>query len=239
MTDVSALSHSDNELRTEANDPLLLSPESAHRLLIGAPWQRYAVLGDSLAQGVGDPSPGYTNSGWADRVTDALRSVNPALSYLNTGRIGVTSTQVIADQLQSVLEFQPDLVHLSCGGNDLFTAGGSPDEVRANLDTLFAALTRNGAQICAFTLADVWDTDRMAPMRQMRDRMSVLNDIIRDLAARYDAVLVDLWDHPLRLRPDLMSEDLIHFTTSGHAVLAAEIIRALGHRIPSNTQATA
>ncbi|MEV6137886.1 SGNH/GDSL hydrolase family protein [Nocardia sp. NPDC051990] len=226
-----------NDIRTEANDPMLLSNTAALELLADTPWQRYAVLGDSIAQGVGDPSPGYDTAGWADRVAAVLTAANPALSYLNTGRIGATSAQVRAGQLPQVLEFAPDLVHLSCGGNDLFTSGGNIDDLRANLDALFGALARSGAQVSTFTLADVWEAERMAPMRPMRERMSALNDIIRELAARYDAVLVELWDHPLRLRPDLMSTDLIHFTMSGHAVLATEIVRALHGLLPSKEPA--
>lgn len=221
-----------DDIRTEANDPMLLSNTAALELLADAPWQRYAVLGDSIAHGVGDPSPGYDTAGWADRVAAALTAANPALAYLNTGRIGATSAQVRADQLPQVLEFAPDLVHISCGGNDLFTPGGNLDELRANLDALFGALARSGAQVSTFTLADVWEVERMAPMRPMRERMSMLNDIIRELAARYDAVLVEFWDHPLRLRPDLMSADLIHFTMSGHAVVATEMVRALHGLLP-------
>ncbi|WP_039796743.1 SGNH/GDSL hydrolase family protein [Nocardia araoensis] len=221
---------SDNQIRSELNDPLLLPPAEQRRLLADAPWQRYAVLGDSIAQGVGDPSPGYEPVGWADRVAAVLTSVRPDLAYLNTGRIGATSAQVIAEQLPSVLEFRPDLVHLTCGGNDLFLPGGDLTQLRTNLDTLFGALARTGAQIVTFTLADVWEVERMAPMRPMRDRMAALNDLVRELAARYDALLLELWDHPLRLRPDLMSADLIHFSMSGHAVLASDMVRTLaGH----------
>ncbi|MEU6189717.1 SGNH/GDSL hydrolase family protein [Nocardia sp. NPDC047038] len=225
---------SDNDIRTEENDPLLLPPAEQRRLLADAPWQRYAVLGDSIAQGVGDPSPGYEFAGWADRVAAVLTSVRPDLAYLNTGRIGATSAQVIAEQLPSVLEFRPDLVHLSCGGNDLFLPGGDLAELRSNLDTLFGTLARTGARIVTFTLADVWEIERMAPMRPMRDRMAALNDLVRELAARYDALLLELWDHPLRLRPDLMSADLIHFSMSGHAVLASDMVRTLaGHVLVS------
>ncbi|MGW5378296.1 SGNH/GDSL hydrolase family protein [Nocardia sp. NPDC003999] len=225
---------SDNNIRTEENDPLLLPPAEQRRLLAEAPWQRYAVLGDSIAQGVGDPSPGYEFAGWADRVAAVLTSVRPDLAYLNTGRIAATSAQVIAEQLPSVLEFRPDLVHLSCGGNDLFLPGGDLAELRSNLDTLFGTLARTGARMVTFTLADVWEIERMAPMRPMRDRMAALNDLVRELAARYDALLLELWDHPLRLRPDLMSADLIHFSMSGHAVLASDMVRTLaGHVLVS------
>ncbi|GGK99626.1 SGNH/GDSL hydrolase family protein [Nocardia jinanensis] len=217
--------------RTESDDPMLIDPDTARALLGGAPWRRYAVLGDSIAQGVGDASAGYRDIGWSDRVAEVLTAANPGVSYLNTGRIGATSGQMLDEQLDRVLEFRPDLVHLSCGGNDLFHQGGDTDRLRANLETAFAALAAIGAQLCTFTVADVWDTGRMAPMRPMRGRMAELNEIVRALAARYDTVLVDFWEHPLRLRPDLMSADLIHFTTSGHAVVATEMIRALATRI--------
>ncbi|WP_040791384.1 SGNH/GDSL hydrolase family protein [Nocardia paucivorans] len=215
------------EPRTETNDPLVIPTATARELLSGVPWRRYAVLGDSIAQGIGDPSPGYRPCGWAERVVDALTTVQPELRYLNTGRMGATSAQVLAEQVPRVLDFRPDLVHVICGGNDLF-AHTDLVELRANLDAIFSALTDTGALLCTFTMADVWDVERMAPMRPMRTRMADLNDVIRETATRYDALLVDFWDHPLRLRPDLMSDDLIHFTTGGHAVVASEVIRALG-----------
>lgn len=221
----------DHHGRTESDDPMLISPASAGALLREAPWRRYAVLGDSIAQGVGEASAGYREIGWADRVAEVLTAVHPEAAYLNTGRIGATSDQVLAEQLAPALQFRPDLVHISCGGNDLFHPGGDTDRLHANLDSIFSALADTGAQLCAFTVADVWETERMAPMRPMRPRMAELNEIVRDVAVRYDAVLVDFWDHPLRLRPDLMSADLIHFTTSGHAVVATEVIRALAARI--------
>ncbi|HLS75416.1 MAG TPA: SGNH/GDSL hydrolase family protein [Nocardia sp.] len=219
---------------TEQTDPLLLGPDEAVTLLRGAPWRRYAVLGDSIAKGIGDPSPGYEPVGWAERVVTALRGVDPGLSYLNTGRMGATTAEVREQQLPRVLEFEPDLVHVTCGGNDLFVAAEPDlDALRANLDALFAPLAATGAQLCTFTVADVWETERMAPMAVMRERMAALNTAISEVAARYDALLVDFWHHPVRLRPELMSADLIHFTTSGHAVVATEMIRALATLVPA------
>ncbi|MEU3011467.1 SGNH/GDSL hydrolase family protein [Nocardia asteroides] len=216
---------------TEADDPLLLSRAQAVALLDGAPWQRFAVLGDSIAAGTGDPSPGYAATGWADRVAAVLTSVNPALAYRNTGRIGATSTQVRERQLPQVLEFAPDLVHVSCGGNDLFEAGGDPNRLHDNLSAMFEELAAIGAQLSVFTVADVWEVERMAPMRPMRERMAAMNEVVRAVAAEYDAVLTEFWNHPVRTRPTLMSADLIHFTTSGHAVVATEVVRSLARRV--------
>ncbi|MFF0545859.1 SGNH/GDSL hydrolase family protein [Nocardia thailandica] len=218
-------------LFTEADDPLLLPRERAVALLADAPWRRFAVLGDSIAAGTGDPSPGYAATGWADRVAATLSATSPATEYRNVARVGATSTQVRAHQLPGILDFAPDLVHVGCGGNDLFEAGGDPDRLRDNLSAMFAALAATGAQLMTFTVADVWEVERMAPMRPMRERMATMNEVIRAVAADYDAVLTEFWDHPVRTRPTLMSADLIHFTTSGHAVVATEVIRSLGRRL--------
>ncbi|MFC9664350.1 SGNH/GDSL hydrolase family protein [Nocardia sp. NPDC127606] len=219
------------QFSAEADDPLVLAPEQAATLLAGAPWQRFAVLGDSIAAGTGDPSPGYAPTGWADRVAAHLTSANPTLSYRNTGRIGATSAQVIDRQLAEILEFAPDLAHVSCGGNDLFTAGGDVDQLHTNLSTILTALAATGAQLSIFTVADAWSVERMAPMRAMRPQMIAFNEVVRAVAAEFDAVLTEFWNHPLQSRPELMSADLIHFTTSGHAVVAGEVVRSLASLI--------
>jgi hypothetical protein len=56
----------------EARDPHCLSAAAADELLSGAPWRRFAVLGDGMAEGLGDAVPGYQDAGWADRVAAAL-----------------------------------------------------------------------------------------------------------------------------------------------------------------------
>lgn len=216
---------------TEADDPTLLTVETAAGLLADAPWRRFAVVGDSIARGIGDPTPGYRDAGWAERVAEALRLVRPELAYLNTGRTGATSAEVLAGQLDTALAFAPDLVHIACGGNDLFAPEPDLAATHANLDALFAAFAARGARISAFTLTDVWDREQMRAMRGMRERMSALNDVIRTVAARYDAVLLELWPHPIRLRPDLMSTDLIHFSMSGQAALASAVVQRLAQEL--------
>ena len=59
------------------------------------------------------------------------------------------------------------------------------------------------------------------------DRVRRLNGIVRALAAEHDAVLVDMADHPVNDRADLLSADRIHFAAAGQAVLAAEVVHAL------------
>lgn len=210
--------------RTEANDPLLLTAREISELVAPAPWRRFAVMGDSVAEGLGDASPGYTTAPWADRVAGALRVAHPELEYLNTGRATATIAQVREGQLQRVLDFAPDLVHINCGGNDLFAPEQDLDAVEDALDRLFADVRASGARLSTFTLADAYP-DRL---REFRSRFAAFAGIVRRVSARHDAIMAELWEHPARLRQDWLSADRIHLTMAGHAVVATEMIRVLG-----------
>ncbi|MEE3851749.1 SGNH/GDSL hydrolase family protein [Gordonia sp. LSe1-13] len=207
---------------TERDDPLLLPPAKAREMLSTAPWRRFAVIGDSIAQGIGDPWPGYADVAWADRVADTLRTVNPDLAYLNSGLIGATIPEISAAQVVPLYEFMPDLVHISAGGNDLF-AGADLYTVERDLDELCSAVAATGATLSMFTLADAFSDD----FADLRERFSALADITRRLAGRYDMVLTEFWQHPARLRPSWLSADMIHLTRAGHAVVASDVMRSL------------
>ncbi|WP_371496509.1 SGNH/GDSL hydrolase family protein [Kitasatospora sp. NBC_00374] len=220
-----------NDRSTETVDPYCLSDEAAVDLLSGTPWKRFAVMGDSFAAGVGGPCPGYADISWPERVAQALRGNVPDLAYLNTGEVGLRTRQVRQTQLAKVLEFGPDLVNVATGGNDLFGPNPDLDAVEADLEEIYAALTARGAHVFAFTVADIFEAfPDFAEFRALVDR---LNGRIRGVAERHGATLVDMWEHPVRTSPTLMSADGIHFSMEGHAVLAGEIIRSLSTATPA------
>ncbi|MFI1916428.1 SGNH/GDSL hydrolase family protein [Nocardia sp. NPDC020380] len=209
--------------RTEANDPFTLADSAAHAMLRAVPWRRFAVIGDSTAAGTGDPWPGYATVPWADRIARWLIGSHPRADYLNTGRNGAVIADVRERQLTDLLAFHPDLVHISCGGNDLFLHGTDLATVEAELDALCDAVAATGAQLSLFTLADSF-TGQMAPLRPL---FADFNEAVRRVARRHDAILTEFWDHPARLRADWLSADLIHLTMAGHAVVAAEVAKTL------------
>jgi lysophospholipase L1-like esterase len=209
---------------TEESDPFCLSPANAVELLAGAPWRRFIAIGDSLSAGTGDPSPGYAPLGWADRVANALRRVHPGLAYLNLAEIGATTARTLATQTDRMLAFGPDLVHVPSGANDLFRPEPDFAAIERTLRRVFELAAGTGAQLTAFTLGSAFVVPRF---EDWRDRVRTLNAIVRALALDHDAVLADMWDHPVNSRPDLLSADRIHFSTSGQAVMASEVIRGL------------
>lgn len=209
---------------TEESDPFCLSPGSAEKFLADATWRRFAVMGDSLSAGTGDPSPGYATLGWADRVADTLRRVRPDLAYLNTAEIGATTAQTLEKQLDRMVDFVPDLLHLPCGANDLLRRNPDFGEIERTLRRMYTAAAETGSQLMTFTVGRAYVVPTFP---DWQDRVCKLNALVRRLAADHDAVLIDMWDHPINFRSNLLSADRLHFSTSGQAVMAAEVVKRL------------
>ncbi|MGW4719759.1 SGNH/GDSL hydrolase family protein [Nocardia sp. NPDC004260] len=209
---------------TEETDPFCLDQADAVALLAEAPWGRYAVVGDSLSAGTGDPTPGYRDRGWSDRVADVLRSVRPDLDYLNVSENGATTAQTLEKQAARMLEFSPDLLHLPCGANDIVRRRPDFGEIERTLRQMYDLAKGTGALLTTFTLGRAYD---VPVFPDWTERVAAVNEIVRGLASEYDAIVVDMWDHPVNDRDNLLSADGIHFSTSGQAVMAAEVVKKL------------
>ncbi|MFI9358793.1 SGNH/GDSL hydrolase family protein [Streptomyces lydicus] len=209
---------------TEATDPFCLDPANAVTLLADAPWGRYAVIGDSLSAGIGDPTPGYRAQGWADRVAGVLRAVRPDLDYLNVSEIGATTAQTLENQARRMAEFSPDLLHVPCGANDIVRRRLDFGEIERTLRQMYDLAKGTGALLTTFTLGRAY----VVPVfPDWPERIAAVNEIVRGLASEYDAIVVDMWDHPVNDRGNLLSEDRLHVSTSGQAVMAAEVVKKL------------
>ncbi|WP_067806928.1 SGNH/GDSL hydrolase family protein [Nocardia beijingensis] len=209
---------------TEETDPFCLNQADAVALLAEAPWERYAVVGDSLSAGTGDPTPGYRDQGWPDRVAGVLRSVRPDLDYLNVSENGATTAQTLEKQAARMLEFSPDLLHLPCGANDIVRRRPDFGEIERTLRQMYDLAKGTGALLTTFTLGRAY----VVPVfSDWTERVAAVNEIVRGLASEYDAIVVDMWDHPVNDRDNLLSADRIHFSTSGQAVMAAEVVKKL------------
>jgi lysophospholipase L1-like esterase len=213
---------------TEATDPDVLSPAEGARILAGAPWRRFGVFGDSLSLGVGDATPGYQDLGWPARVERVLRRVHPDLTSINTARVGATTMQALREQAERIEEFGPDLLHLNSGANDIMRRKPDWGRIEDDLRAMYEWATSTGAQLSVITLGRAFV---IPAFPDFSERVARLNDITRALAAEYDAAVADCWDHPLNDRPNLLSEDRIHFATTGQAIIASVLIAALGARL--------
>ena len=90
------------------------------------------VLGDSFAEGRGDPGPDGAYVGWVPRVARLLGIAESTV--LNLGAYGALTQDVVDAQLVRVADVTTPLLGVAVGGNDLVRAY-DPDRFRANLRT--------------------------------------------------------------------------------------------------------
>ncbi|GAA1984737.1 SGNH/GDSL hydrolase family protein [Catenulispora subtropica] len=225
----------------EAADPYCLDPGEAGKLLDGHPWRRFAVLGDSIAEGVSEPVPGYSPLPFADRVAAELAAVQPDLQYLNLGRRGLRAHEVRAGQLDAALAWAPDLALVACGANDALRPGYETraDDVDADKAAIISALQGRGVLVVtvsifvrpAYPSLPAW----LRPSGT--ERMAALGARTAAIAADLGTVHVDLARHPIASAMDSTSTDGLHGNARAQTVAATETIRALGALLspPSTT----
>lgn len=222
---------------TEAVDPYCLRDGEAAALLAGHPWRRFAVLGDSIAEGVADAVPGYSLMPFADRVAAEITAVRPSLAYLNLGRRGLRAHEVREEQLAAALAFGPDLALVACGANDALRPGyeARADAVDAELAAIIRALQDGGALVMTVSIfvRPVYPSLPSWLRPSGTSRMATLGARTTALGAALGTVHIDLADHPIAAAMDSTSADGLHGNARAQSVAAAEAVRALGRVLRS------
>lgn len=220
---------------TEAADPYCLRPGEAEALLAGHPWRRFAVLGDSIAEGVADEVPGYSPLPCADRVAAELTHINPDLAYLNLGKRGLRAHEVREGQLEAALAFAPDLAFVACGANDALRPGyeARADAVDAEIAAVVRALQGRGALVVTVSIfvRPVYPSLPTWLRPTGTERMAMLGARTSTIAASLGTVHVDLTAHPIATAMDSTSADGLHGNARAQSVAATETIRALGRML--------
>jgi lysophospholipase L1-like esterase len=217
----------------EADDPYCLRDGEAARLLAGHPWTRFAVLGDSIAEGLGDPHPGYPDQPWCDRIAAELRAQQPALEYLNLGKSMTRSVAVRSTQLPEALAFRPDLALVACGSADMLLPGYDPARVEREQRAIVSAFIEQGCDVITLGLFD-GSYARNIPelfMASRRKRIHENSRRAKKVAEDLGTLHVELTWHPVSHDADIYSQDPRHGTMRGHAIAAAETIRVLGAHV--------
>ncbi|TDD82085.1 SGNH/GDSL hydrolase family protein [Actinomadura darangshiensis] len=238
---------------SEWTDPSVLPAADAAALLADASWTRMVTIGDSVAEGVREPVPGYRDLSWTDRVEEALRAATPGFTALNLGRRGLVAAEVAAGQLRPALEFGPDLAFVVAGGNDMLRPHFDEDEVRRELASMVSAFRAAGADVVTIGLLDITaaglspsSSPHPPPIKGraplgaaryhevMSARTRRLAALTAEVAAEHGACHVDNpRGHPVAADPGIYSGDQLHLNARGHAFAAANTVRALAAHLAS------
>ena len=196
----------------------------------------YVALGDSTVEGVGAST---ARNNYVGRLDARLRDRYPRARTVNLGVAGATSLDVLDAQLARAIAFQPHLVTLSIGPNDI-TTRVPPATYARNLDTILARLAREtSAVIVVNLLPDLAITPRFRDRDSapVVGRLSVeFNNIVARTAKRHGALVVDLYRASRREvpgHPELLSADGYHPSDLGYARWAELMWDAVRTRIGS------
>jgi lysophospholipase L1-like esterase len=192
-------------------------------------FERFVVMGDSTAEGVGDPDGAGGHRGFADRLAEQLAELQGTIAYANLAVSGSIARDVRDRQLAPALAMRPDLVVIMAGLNDLLRARFALGAIADDLAEMQGAFADAGCVVITFTVPDVAHRLVMPPLdRVMSRRTRALNAVIREVATATGALVIDLATHAMAADPRLWDRDRLHGNPDGHARIAAACAQALG-----------
>ncbi|MGH3649736.1 MAG: SGNH/GDSL hydrolase family protein [Acidimicrobiia bacterium] len=191
------------------------------------PSLRVAVLGDSSVTAPGVAGP---HEIWVSLICERLaRDRHVVLESFAVG--GSTAHDVIADQLEEAVRFEPDLVFVSVGANDAIK-GVPLGRFAANLDHLISALVDTGAVVVQSGVGLLGTIPRLhPPLSHLMSRRAERFDRVHwRIADTHGTAVVDqrsddagVWNNDR----SLWAEDYFHVSAAGHVRWADTVWRTV------------
>lgn len=181
-----------------ANVPVGSAPNvpvgSASSVPVSGEEIRYLALGDSFTIGTGSPQ----EASFPSRLTERLKEKGAKVTARNLGVNGYRTEELLAREAPEIGRFQPTLVTLAIGANDLVN-GSSLEHYREQVRLILKAIGDAGVAPKAVFVLPQPDWSRSVVADSFGDRQKIAaairsyNDALREEAASWGAVWVDLW----------------------------------------------
>ncbi|WP_156756382.1 SGNH/GDSL hydrolase family protein [Actinokineospora pegani] len=184
------------------------------------------ALGDSFTEGMSDELADGSYRGWADLVAARLAAETPGFRYANLAVRGKLVGQIHDEQLAPARAMGADLALFAGGMNDVLRPGCDLAAVTDRVTRIADGLAESSGRLLLFRVIN--PSRRMRGGARIMPRVNRLIATVDDLAARHDAIVVDLFSSPVFDSPALWAEDRIHLNTEGHRRVAGAVLRALG-----------
>lgn len=205
------------------------------------PHSKLVMIGDSItdsnrARPVAEGNE--VGNGYVSLVNALLgvRYPTHGIRVFNMGMNGNTVLDLKTRWRKDVLELQPDWLSIFIGINDVWRQFDTPlrteqhvqlDQYARELEALVSA-TRPKLRGLVMMTPYFLEPNREDPMRKM---MEAYADVVKDIAARHNALLVDtqlamdkLMEH---MHPMALCWDRVHPNQTGHMALAQSFVTAL------------
>ena len=197
---------------------------------------RYAAIGDSFTEGVGDELPDGAPRGWADRVAAGLAAARGgAVHYANLAVRGRLLEPIVTEQLEAALSLTPapTLITLNGGGNDMLRPGVDVSRLAALTERAIRRCAEAGVRLVLISGAD--PSDRLPFGRTIHRRAAQLTAAVAELAAAHGLEFVDVFHDTEIRRAGYWLPDRLHLNSAGHQRTAQLVLRTLGEGTEART----
>ena len=144
--------------------------------------------------------------------------------YANLAIRGRKLRAVVAEQIEPALALEPDLVTIYAGANDIMRPSVDIDGLVRDYDVALSRLADTGSRLVVFT---AFDPGGFPVFGTMRGRFAVYNELVREVAERRGATLVDFWRMRDYRAPGMWADDRMHMSSAGHQRMAMAVLDAL------------
>jgi lysophospholipase L1-like esterase len=201
-----------------------------------------AVLGDSIAVGVGDPLPAHGWRGFGPLLAAALGAPHE-VRYTNLAVLGARMADLRRRQLPAAVAARPDVVVILAGMNDTLRSDFDPVAICDDLDGTVIALQAIGAVVLTTRFHDHTRVFWLpGPLRRaLHQRVGQLNDITDQVVSQRGALCLDLHLMPGAYDAVAWSVDRLHPSECGHRMLAsgfAGLLAGTGITVPQPVDLT-
>jgi len=193
-------------------------------------YTRFLVLGDSFSEGMSDEIINGNYRGWGDRVADVLAQQTAGFRYANFAIRGKLVKQVLDEQVPSALPLidgPQTLVSFHAGANDALRPNFDRNVVRTSYVKAVTQLVQTGATVMLFTILEKNGNGGKASA-MWEERMSSFNSIVREVADKFNLLVMDASMDPESSNPNLLAFDRLHLNPTGHYRVAQAVLERIG-----------
>ncbi|MCU5471440.1 SGNH/GDSL hydrolase family protein [Bacillus paranthracis] len=189
-------------------------------------WKRFVAIGDSFTEGIGDEVEGIALKSWVDHFVQLC--VND-IEYANFAKRGLVTKEIRSQQLEKALTFNPDLVSLIAGANDVLKGRWNHYAYKEDMKCMIDTLSKTGADIMIANLPDFtvrlpFSTEKK---QVLKEQLLEANEVILSLSREHQLHHIDFWNHQLVNDNTLWSKDFIHPNSKGYVKVAELIFSSL------------